>query len=678
MTTSSSALAQAISAFTSGDDEARREAVARLEIDRGAPDAEAALRFLVEAMGDVSWRVRKEAAARAADWEDRDRAAQALVEALAEPDNVGRRNAAVEGLTALGPQAVAPLVAGLADRPWHRKLLVDTLGLIGDPRGGAAVAPLVDDDDPNVRVAAAEALGRIGGPAAIAALRHALSRSERLLQLAALEGLGRAGAHLGVEELSPLCLQPTLRAAALEAMGRTGDAAAGPQLAAALIDGARSTREAAMRALAELHAALGDPLKVSIDPAALQPLVAALLEGAPPVKRAAATLLGLTGHPDAVRPLALALGEPELRAWASASLLRLGPLAVEQLVALASDLEPRLRADTFQLLAQLAQPGKSPAARELLEEALGDEDVEAAAAAAEALGTLGEKESLPRLVRALERERPVAGAAASALGTLGRRFYDEVRMLVQSRGLTGPDAPYLCRVLGACGRDGDAALLRAALGADQPALRRAAAEALGELPAADDVDEALVFALADESPEVRAAAARALGAHARAAALAPLGRAVKDSEAPVRAAAAHALGRIAEKAGGEMRERALESVRRLAELDDAVLAAPALEALGIAGSDSDEARLVLALNRADEEVVKAAARALGRRSPSALARSALVDALADRRWDVRRAAAEALGGQGPAAHAPLYARRAVEEDALVLETIDAALVRSLK
>jgi HEAT repeat protein len=669
---SMSALREAISSFISGDEEARRVAVARLDVQRGAPESDEALRFLVEAMGDASWRVRKEAAARAADWDDRERAAEALVQALAEPDNVGRRNAAVEGLTALGPQAVEPLKRALEGRPEHRKLLVDTLGLIGDPRGGPAVAPLVDDEDLNVRVAAAEALGNIGGAEAAQALRQALGRKERLLQLAALEGLSRAGAHLSVDELAPLALEPTLRAASLEALGRSGDAQAAPILSAALGDGARSTREAATRALARMHGEVD--AKISIDEAALPLLVGALLEASLPVRGAAALLLGLSRHADAVRPLALALGEPELRSDAETALVELGPVAAAELTRLAGDLEPRLRADVYTILARLGDSARD--ARALLEEALGDEDLDAASAAAEALGALGEKESLPHLVRALERERPIAAAAATALGKLGRRFYDEVRMLVQSRGLHGPDAPYLCRVLGVCGREGDVALLRAALGADAAALRRAAAEALGELPGAPEVDEALVFALADESPEVRAAAARALGAHARESALPPLERAARDPEAPVRAAAAHALGRIAEVTRGES---ALGSVRRLADLPDVVVAAPALEALGGARGDdaADEGRLIAALSRPDEEVVKAAARALGRRPAGDAGREALMAALADRRWDVRREAAVALGAQGPAAHASLYARRAVEDDPLVLEAIDAALKRSV-
>src|SRR5262245_18595114 len=144
--------------FASGDEEARREAVAQLSDVR-----DEALQFLVEAMGDDSWRVRKEAAARAADWRDRGAAARALTVALAEPDNVGRRDAAVEALTMLGTVSVAPLVEALATRPEHRNLLIDTLGAIGDGRAAEAVAPIVDDEDANVRVAAAEALGRLGG-----------------------------------------------------------------------------------------------------------------------------------------------------------------------------------------------------------------------------------------------------------------------------------------------------------------------------------------------------------------------------------------------------------------------------------------------------------------------------------------------------------------------------------
>src|SRR4051812_40819988 len=144
-------------------------------------------------MGDVSWRVRKEAVAHAAGWPDRPQAAGALTRALAEPDNVGRRNAAIEGLVALASEAVPPLVEALAAGGEHRKVLVDTLGLIGDHAGATPLEGFLADPDPNVRVAAAEALGLIGGAQAQAALRRMLAAAsgELLLTLAALDGLNR-------------------------------------------------------------------------------------------------------------------------------------------------------------------------------------------------------------------------------------------------------------------------------------------------------------------------------------------------------------------------------------------------------------------------------------------------------------------------------------------------------
>src|SRR5580704_15721052 len=95
-------LAEARDSLRSDEEELRRAAVARLGPPADAGEAAAALEFLVEAMGDTSWRVRKEAAARAAAWHDPEGASSVLAAALAEPENVGRRNAVVESLVALG------------------------------------------------------------------------------------------------------------------------------------------------------------------------------------------------------------------------------------------------------------------------------------------------------------------------------------------------------------------------------------------------------------------------------------------------------------------------------------------------------------------------------------------------------------------------------------------------
>jgi HEAT repeat protein len=345
---------------------------------------------------------------------------------------------------------------------------------------------------------------------------------------------------------------------------------------------------------------------------------------------------------------------------------------VEELVALAPELEGRLRTDVYTLLPRLLPQAADPRVEAILGEALLDDDADAAAAAAEALGELGSKQALPPLLRALEREEMVAQAAAAALGRLGVRHYDEVRIFISTRGLHGPDGPYLCRVLAACGRESDTPLLRGALGDDSPAVRRAAADALGALPPLPEVDEALVFALADEAAEVRAAAARALGAHAHLPAIAPLGRVATDEEPAVRSAAVRALGGLATHASGPERGDAARVLRERAAAADAASAVPALEALERLDDPSDLPLFVAAAKSKESEAAKAAVRALQLR-PAPDAREALERALVDPRWDVRRAAALALASHGPGARPPLSERKQSEKDALVLEAIHASL-----
>jgi HEAT repeat protein len=676
-------LAEARAGLRSDEEEIRRGAVARLAPPTTADEAAETLDFLVEAMGDASWRVRKEAAARAAEFNDPAMAAAVLALALEEPDNVGRRNAVVEALVGLGKQAVPALLEALAAKREHRKLIADALGLIGDVRGAIALAPFIDDEDANVRVAVAEALGRIGGTAARNALVRALGRGELLLSQAALEGLNQLGAALPVSVIEPLLAAPTLRAAALEALGRTGDRAVLSLVAAALSDPARSTRDAAIRALAELYRRL-DPAgrdalsaEVAGHRDALPAMTAAVLEATLGTQRDAALLLGLFKRPEAARPLVLALGDRDLRESAMQALTMIGAPAAETLAALAPDLESSLRADAYALLPRLGPAASDPRVQTLLAEALDDDSVEAAAAAATALGDVGGREALAPLLRALLREEAVAHAAADALGLLGARHYDEVRVLVHSRGLHGPDAPFLCRALGACGRADDALFLRHALGADVSAVRRAAAEALAQLPSSAEVDEALTFALADESPDVRASAARALGAHRAESAADALLQEVFEGDTLVRAAAARALGQVA-----TAHPSARPLLRQAADLRDPAAAVPALEALARLDDRADDARFVAAVDLPDSETVKAAARGLAMRArtvPEAVrtaALAALERALVDSRWDVRRQAVLALADFGELK--PLLARRGREQDPLVVEAIESAVAAAAK
>src|SRR5262249_25479890 len=136
--------------------ESRRLAAQQIPRLRGPQAGE----LLLRALGDVDWRVRQEATAVAPSVETRDDRPRAVRKALEDRVNIGLRNAAVEAMIALGPDAVDPAIEALRTLDADgRKLAVEVLGGVPDAKGVRALADALRDPDPNVRVAAAEALG---------------------------------------------------------------------------------------------------------------------------------------------------------------------------------------------------------------------------------------------------------------------------------------------------------------------------------------------------------------------------------------------------------------------------------------------------------------------------------------------------------------------------------------
>src|SRR5262249_13334844 len=146
-------------ALEESEPEARRVATKRL-CELRAKDAGP---LLLRALGDDDWRVRKEAALVAPQIEPRGAVVEVLCGALHDAFHIGLRRAAVEALTGIGQDAIGRVIEELkrldAD---GRKLGAEVLGGVPDPRGARALARLLDDEDVNVRAAAAEALGRAG------------------------------------------------------------------------------------------------------------------------------------------------------------------------------------------------------------------------------------------------------------------------------------------------------------------------------------------------------------------------------------------------------------------------------------------------------------------------------------------------------------------------------------
>src|SRR5690606_36235098 len=117
--------------------------------------------LLLQALGDDDWRVRKEAAAIATRVEPRTAVVFAVARALAEHENVGLRNAAVEALVSIGPDAVPGAIDALGRLDADgRKLAVEVLAGAPTLAGMKTLVRAASDPDVNVATAVAEALGR--------------------------------------------------------------------------------------------------------------------------------------------------------------------------------------------------------------------------------------------------------------------------------------------------------------------------------------------------------------------------------------------------------------------------------------------------------------------------------------------------------------------------------------
>jgi HEAT repeat protein len=472
----------------SDDAEARRLAVR----DVPGSSVDGALEMLAAALGDDDWRVRKEAVARVSHWPEAGAAIAVLLAALRDDDDVGRRNAAVEALAAIGRPAVAPILGDLAAGGEHLKFLIDTLGAIGEPEATPMLIRELSSEDPNLRVAAAEALRHIGGSEAKAALRQVLRSDDRPLRMAALEGLAMLQTQVPVSEVEPSLADPLLRKPALRLLGWSGDASAVAHLIDGLEDDQRNLHAAATVALATLIRNADDPggtiaAAVGALTEDCQANVVAVLGSDDDVRRrAAVTILGASGAAAFASTLARALVDPSMAEACATALAEMGDEAIAPILHVAAQADTDLRADLYDLLGQLGLGG--PRVERALVDALGGDEF-VAAAAARSLGLL-EVGSAGGELRAVlaELDRPDASSAAStALGRLGALgLVPEAGEWLRAHGVTSSLAE----------------------------VRAASALALAE---ADDVDEdgaeaTLTRMLADEEPYVRLAVIRALGA----------------------------------------------------------------------------------------------------------------------------------------------------------------------
>jgi HEAT repeat protein len=598
-------------------------------VERLAEGDDSPVPALVEALGSEGGAGRRGAAAEALARLG-SRAVPSLIGALAAPA-WEVRTAAAEVLGRVGdPRGVLPLAERLGDAEANvRVAAAEALGELGGPGAAPALLEALEREDPPLRQAALDALLRLRAAPPLATLEalaadRTLRRSAlRLLGLrdepgawpllaealadrspavreAALAGLWQQRARRAPEELEGL-------AAAVRKVGARVPGLA-DQCARSLHLGERATAAGALCALRWL----ADPRQAAAVAAAAED------EGLRVLAAEALEALG-AGLRDAIGPTLPDL-HPGPRAAALLALARVGDPGVSPLIAaeLASDDEP-VRSAAIEAAGRLGDVRALPPLCALLGHA--DPGVSGAAVAALVQMAGRSEGNRSAVLAACRRGRAPGPAVLRLLGRIGdERDVDAVR-----RGLrTGPvpsraAAAAALASLGARGvKVPQAPELLEALRAADPVLRAAGARAAGAmlevgLPWAE-ATRALAAALGDVEPAVRAAAAHALG-RSGARELGPaLASLAADSSAPaeVAVAAVQALSRL-----GDPDPVVLQAAAH--HPDPEVVKEAVRAAAGLRGPAAG-ALLLAAARHPRWDVRRAAAAALGeRRDPGLLA-----------------------------------------------------------
>jgi HEAT repeat protein len=645
------------------DPEARRRATQEIP-SLPAPES---CDLLLRALGDVDWRVRKEAAAVAARVEPRTAVVFAVARALGDRDAVGLRNAAVEALVLIGPDAVPGAIDALSRLDGDgRKLAVEVLTGAPTLGGIRALVRGLADVDANVVVAAAEGLGRahLAGEAARelarGALASLLSTSELpAAKLAALDALRSLEVEIPFTQLEPLLHDPLLRRPALAALGGTRVPRGLRALAVGTADPVASVARDAVASLGHsIEEAWGEDELLDIAAKTLRVLPAArarlrLLAAAvdDPVARGAAILaLGLVRDPDDVPLVADALADDAVADRAEATLRLFGQDAVESLLVAGRTAAPSLRGAALSMLPQLAPSTSQPL--EAVREALSDPSADVVAPALKSLAIVGSAVDIALVARhVVSRDSKVASAAQAALTAIATRHPAAARAAVAPSDPRGDDVLAAVLVRGAAAASGaklddDATFLASALTHREAVVRRAAIEALAHVGGEDAV-QAVAFSLADEEDVVAHAAIRALGTLGRADQLASMAATTRD---PIR------IGVVLRALRDADPERAFAAARPLVRDRVAAVAAAAVEVVGSTKVAARVEALLDAADHPDYEVVKLAlARLAETRDVRAMV--AMTRAVEHASENVRRYAAELLGhAGGPEVEAILRSR----------------------
>lgn len=338
------------------------------------------------------------------------------------------RRAALAGLEhSNDPRVVEVFKAGLKD-PADQVRMYAAIDL-GYAKSDWAVTLLIEGlktGDAVVRQWSADALGGTGNPRAVEPLIGALQDKSGVVRFAVCQALGKLKDPRAVAPLTAILLASRFNGDATDALGNIGDARAVQPLIQAMVNPENQSKEAYARALGKLGAPAAEPLLTLLkrkdsytegpaigraalsalaqtgDRRAVPFLIKALEDRDIAVAGEAWSALGQLKDPRAIAPLIESLklepGESQGGVFRSYSIAQFGSAAVEPLLALMHDPNPRTRYRAAETLFQIADPRSAQA----LLGALRDKDYAAIAGGFEFYVDLGVPGSEDALVQAFK------------------------------------------------------------------------------------------------------------------------------------------------------------------------------------------------------------------------------------------------------------------------------------
>lgn len=643
----------------SADEETRRLAVVGLS---GYPVG-VAKDYLLAALGDASWRVRKATVDALLAAAFNAEIIEELVVLLAS-DNAGLRNSAVETLERLGDRAVPVLLRHVTDDDHDvRKFVIDILGSIGDAEAVPFLVNALDDPEPNVYAAAAENLGKIGNAQAVPHLLQALGKNDIWLRYTILEALSKIGKPVPMAVIKPMVGENLLKKAAFDCLGAIGDAEAAPLLLEGLKERVKNIREAAVVALMKVRERLSEAsAKELIDEKLaacngapfVEGLLVSLDTSDRSLKEALVKVLGIIGDERGIGGLLQSFRDDRLRKQCLLAFKTMGEKSAAALIRFFPDADDEERSFIAYLCGELCFQGSM----QLLREGFRDADPVLRRVSVKAAAKAGFSGLVNEIGSLLDDTAPeVREGAVEALSYLASEDRDAVHKIAGE--LASAELPEKrCNAAALFISLADSDKLSLLIKDDDAKVRKAAVNSLAALKKESSVGH-LVMALVDEAADVRIAAAGALGEIGCADILEPLLLTLKDEDPRVKCAALKSLGKLRHVGA----RQAIKDL--LANAADGLVTISALKSLAEIDGEETLALVRNALAHPDEEVVKAAIDILSHHGVAWLDeyRESL---LAHPHWDVRRSFIKVMvANQGAKALPYLRAALAVERDDLV-------------